>query len=338
MLIGSWTCLPAISAPKISTAVKVSTNENIDNNCEVISIAMASDNNYIYPLIVSMTSILENKNVDTKIDFHIMHPGNFYNENKTKIISLKDKYKNCNVNLIDMGDRFNDAYTVRHHITPTAYYRLALPSLLPNLDKIIWLDCDTITFKDLSEMFNINMTECYFKGFLETCKEHRKFDVDSKFDMCPGICTGVMLINLAALRENNLEEEFDKFIKVSNGKRTFNDQTVINIVCHDKINGLPAKYGLWNDFNLIKKNSHYSEKDVKEAFASPVILHVIHKPWENLRYWGSKYWLEYAEKTDYFKEIQEKYLSNSVQESKGLELNKKWQNAQIKKLRRKVAA
>ena len=70
-----------------------------------IAIAMSTDNNYVFPAIVSMTSILENKNPDTKIDFYIMLSGETTQESKNKIISLQNKYSNCNITLIDMNDK-----------------------------------------------------------------------------------------------------------------------------------------------------------------------------------------------------------------------------------------
>ena len=37
----------------------------------------------------------------------------------------------------------------------SAYYRLALSSLLPNINRIIYTDIDSVNLKDLTEMYNI---------------------------------------------------------------------------------------------------------------------------------------------------------------------------------------
>lgn len=82
-----------------------------------------------------------------------MFPPNFNKENKDKLKSLEKKYKNqCTINLIDMGNRYKNAPTNKKIPTPT-YYRLSLPILLPKLEKIIWLDGDTLTHNDLKEMY-----------------------------------------------------------------------------------------------------------------------------------------------------------------------------------------
>jgi lipopolysaccharide biosynthesis glycosyltransferase len=57
-----------------------------------------------------------------------------------------------------MGDDFKGAIT-GSHISLASYYRIALPSLLPDVDKIIYCDADVINFKDLSEMYNLKFRD-----------------------------------------------------------------------------------------------------------------------------------------------------------------------------------
>ena len=61
-------------------------NVSCAKNIEVtIPIAMAPDNNYVYPTIVAMTSILENKNDSTHIDFNILVSDDVTDENKDRL-------------------------------------------------------------------------------------------------------------------------------------------------------------------------------------------------------------------------------------------------------------
>ena len=182
-----------------------------------LPIAMAMDDGYTYPTIVAITSIMENAHPKTTCDFYIMHPKNLTNENKDKVSSLQNKYPNCKIQLINMEDKFKNANDKGHITTPT-YYRLALSSLLPNLDKIIWLDGDILAFYDLSEMFNINMDGYYYKGFLDNNEEgiSRMKEFGIKDDLY--ICAGVMLINLKEIRNDNIEDQFNKFIEENNEK------------------------------------------------------------------------------------------------------------------------
>ena len=126
-------------------------NKN-QKNLDIIPIAFSLDDNYIYPTIVSITTIMINKNYDRKYNFYIMHPGDFKNDNKIKLKSLEKKYKNeCTINLINMNNSYKLAPS-NNRITLPTYYRLSLSNLLPNIDKIIYLDSDTIVFKDENDV------------------------------------------------------------------------------------------------------------------------------------------------------------------------------------------
>ena len=65
-----------------------------------------------------------------------------------------------------MKVKYKDSH-ISGYITTAAYYRLSLSDLIPNLDKIIWLDGDTVVFGDLKEMYDIDMKGFYYRGFLD---------------------------------------------------------------------------------------------------------------------------------------------------------------------------
>ena len=64
--------------------IKNYSNNNLTYDQKNISIAFAIDNNYLYPFIVLMTSILYNSSPNTSYDFHIMIPFNFLNNYSSK--------------------------------------------------------------------------------------------------------------------------------------------------------------------------------------------------------------------------------------------------------------
>lgn len=92
-----------------------------------------------------------------------MLSGDFSIENKQKLTSLEHKYINCSINLIDMNNMYKD-YKISSHITAAAYYRLGLASLLPDFDKILYLDGYIIVKKDLVELYNTDIDNYYVVG------------------------------------------------------------------------------------------------------------------------------------------------------------------------------
>ena len=286
-------------------------------NYNIIPISMALDNGYIYPTIVSITSMLLNSNNRNKYEFYIMHPPDLLIENKNKLKNLEKKYNGCKINLLDMGNKYVKA-KIDQRITTPAYYRLSLSDLLPNLNKIIWIDGDTITFKDLKEFYDIDMNNYYYKGYLDECPycvDHITFENDHF------ICSGILLINLQLLREDNIVNEVSKFIEENTHLLIQHDQTTINSLDPDKIGILPAKFGIFN-FNSIKTIEYrysnirykykYSMDDLIDSLNDPSILHYVFKPWgRNHKYLENIYWMKsekfgwwyYAQKTDYYTNI-----------------------------------
>ena len=59
-----------------------------------IPIAYDLNNRYIYPAIVSITSIMETIISKKKYDFYIIHSGDFSGENKKKLKSLEKNINN----------------------------------------------------------------------------------------------------------------------------------------------------------------------------------------------------------------------------------------------------
>ncbi len=325
---------------------------------EPISIAMATDKNYAYPTIVSMTSILENKYSDTKVNFYLMLSGDFEQDLKDKMLNLQIKYSNCSVTLIDMENKMSSVYTSRH-ITKAAYYRLILSSLLPNLDKILYIDVDTITQDDLTRLFNYDISDYYVAGVLDgivpigaskyTLQQYVAWskgcnsyeDVLNIPDMNQYINSGMCLFNLKKMRDDNIE---DKLIKTAEENSfEWHDQDTLNVVCYGKIKLLPLEYNVMSHYVFENQADLHSIREINKAKSNPCIIHyTANKPWQNpFAYPQSNLWWKYAEKTNCFKDIQEKYfiqdgtyiISSALNVSKVLDIagrsNKNGANLQL---------
>lgn len=293
------------------------------NKTNYIHLAVNIDNKYIYPLIVYLTSLLDNQAYSTFYIIHILTGKNIKNDTFYKINATIEKFgKNAsNVTYYNMGDQFNRA-THGGFISTAAYYRISLPSLLPDVDKIIYTDTDVINFKDLSEMYNIEFKDkMYFCGGLDhigLINEIKHFGIEPDKYMN----SGIMLINLKAMRNDSIEDNLRTFI--SSHFLNHHEQTAINVVCYKNIQILPYKYGsfAYGSFEkFVIFNNEQNEKyrfnitDLYKAFNSPTLLHYAGytKPWdkdcENKR---RVYWWYYAKKSIVYQEILEHYGFNDT--------------------------
>ena len=130
-----------------------------------IPIVMKIENDYFYQAIITITSLIENLNKETKCEIFVLVPKNFLINNRLKLLTLEVKYKNAKINLVESEEPF---VRIRHY--KSNYYKLFLSNLIPAIDKIIFLNWNTVIFEDLEQLFNIDLGDNYFLGFLNNNK------------------------------------------------------------------------------------------------------------------------------------------------------------------------
>lgn len=194
-----------------------------------IHIAFALNNNYIYPPMVSIASILSNSKSTSFIHFHLLISEDFENINRKKILTLKKIYIKSNFRFYNIGYYFKGWIHGKNR-TVSAFYRVILGEIInKNIDKIIYLDGDTLIYNDLSEMYELNMNNLYFRGVHEVF--YNRKDSNNKY-----ICDGVMLMNIKLLKKENAFEKFRNYYFSFYKKGIyFDDQSLINILLKKKI-------------------------------------------------------------------------------------------------------
>ena len=203
-----------------------------------INVAYAFDNIYYYITHVSMKSLMLNQNINTYIIFHILVSSEIYNEQKEVTDQICKEHKNCKIIYHIMYNEFKE-FSVKGVIkrTTAIYYRLLLQNIIRNESKILYLDCDTLIYKDLKEVYNYNIRDFYYVGGYEGKPITKYGNNLSDF-----INSGVMLINLDKLRNDNIFDKIIEFLKQNNNTLNFLDQDAINVVCNKKLGFFPSHY------------------------------------------------------------------------------------------------
>ena len=124
-----------------------------------LNIAFAPDNNYVVHCATAINSILINKSLEDNIHFYILD-GGLTDTNRNKLNTLVEGQKNCILNFIKVDDKQFSKYNTPLWGTAAAY-RLKLPSLVPNLDRILYLDCDIIVKDSLKELYFNDLEKNY---------------------------------------------------------------------------------------------------------------------------------------------------------------------------------
>ena len=297
----------------------------IPENKNQIHIAMAIDNRFIYPSLVSMASgLYSNNNEKNVMVYHLLFSHDFDLNTSEVFDSLKNRY-NFSLNYYIIPNLFDD-FKRWMGGTDTVYYKLLLPLLFHDLDRIIYLDADTLIFKDLYGMYNLPFKDNYVLGY--PFHDSNKIDEYVK-NAVYYINGGVILFNNKLIRKDNKDIELLRFTKENNKKLWFLEQDSINIVFYEKIGILPLKYGIYMYGNVdsfeksiqIRIRFKLNRTEIIEALEDPSLVHFSGcnpKPWnshssnefevdEICKRFHDKFYF-YANKTDYYEKIKGQYL------------------------------
>ena len=284
------------------------------NKMNIVPVSFSADNNYIYPLIVLLTSILFNSSPSTFYSFHILVPNDFLEINKKKVFGLTKKYPKCEVTIHNLGDKYL-YWSVYGNYTQTVYYRLSLSDIIKDLDKIIYLDCDTMVHKDLLELYNIKMGDKYYMGFPGHEIGYIEINGTRNF-----INSGVMLVNLKLLREVKAPIKYEEYYNIYGTQKV--DEYLINNIFYDKIKFLPLKFGI-PDFeeghhiigspsifyNSLNNSLNQTEEEMINSSNNRIVTHGAYK---EQKWWSREYetlsdigkkWIFYASKSNVFNDI-----------------------------------
>ncbi len=262
---------------------------------------------------------MENASNDTFCKFAVLVSDNVTKELQNDISSLSKKYKNCSVDIVDMSNQFTDAYVPGW--SSAMYYRLNLPEILKDEKRCVYLDGDTMVRNDITDMFKIKMDDYYIAGVRDfnvyingSSSHYLNLGIDS---LETYVCSGVLIMNLEKMRNDNLQEKLKKVVSENNKKKSFKfpDQDALNSACFNHILCLPLKYGALahTDFTKSYEESEYAkwasnEQDWEEGRTDPTIVHFTgDKPWYVIYSNLCQEWWNYANKTEFKNIISEKY-------------------------------
>lgn len=277
-------------------------NKSLNLNLNYISISYSIDNNYVLFGYVSMISILETKNDNTYISFYLVATKNISTENKNIILSLYENYDFLNISFIFMDNRYKNVKII-NYLNQLAYYRLSLGELLPKLNKILYLDCDVIVYKDLTNLFNTN-----FNKYLMLA---RKIEYENRTIF--KINSGVLLMNLKKMREMKFEKKILDIINKGFISRV-QDQGLLAQYYLKKIGYLDEKYNIPSEgFDKLIQYNQINDLNFKNKY----LLHILKYPTirhfngpKNGKYINSEDWWYFAEKGKYYPIILKQKYSN----------------------------
>ncbi len=251
-----------------------------------MNIVFAVNDGYASKLGVAIVSILEN-NKNEKFNFYILS-SDFSEKSQSLIEKIKQKYQNFTIKYIIPDHSLFDGLKLNiEYISVETYYRYVIANILPHISKALYLDADLVVNGSLTDLYNLNLKNFYCAGVKDSHIEKIGYKAQIGFsDSDLYINAGVLLLNLSAIRKDNIVEKLFHNTKKLADKILYQDQDIINITFKNNIKELDSV------FNFATINV----KEEKDKRNSAIIIHYTgkRKPWhKGCKNKARKIWLKY---------------------------------------------
>ena len=188
--------------------------------------------NYSMWVGVVMQSVLEH--TCAPICFHILHDDTLNDQNREKLVQVATQ-NGDRIQFHNLGDAFGNSLKEKMgRYTIGSMFRVMLPELLPDVDKIIYLDADILVNRDIKELWDTDIQDYCLAAVpdystvngLETPYPVAKQEVPASHYFN----TGVLCMNLDRIRaKGNMHENILNYLEENQGARLL-DQDALNAV------------------------------------------------------------------------------------------------------------
>lgn len=285
-----------------------------------IPVVFAVNDEYVKYLAVCITSILSNSQTGF-YDFRVLH-RNISKENQTKLKQLSGKKGTISFinveGLLDSGKLY-----VSGHVTEETYYRILIPSMLPEYDKVIYLDCDLIVQGDLSVLFyKVDFTDNQWIAGTLAANLEGKNDYTTEHLGIPSntfINPGVLIMNNRALRNQPFLQNCMFFLDEKKWLEQ-HDMDLLNAVCYGHICVLDRKWHATIGTIACSLGKRTDELTIEEISNYFIVHYATNKPWKTEITESSLLFWQYVAGSGFSHEIAAAYqpVTNSRQNIEGM--------------------
>lgn len=272
---------------------------NMAKTTKEIPIFFAVDDGYCPFLAVAIQSLIDNASAEYTYLIKILNTD-ISEENKRKI--GKYERENVDIEFVDLNyyiQKVKDKLYTRDYYSKTTYFRLFLPNLYPQYDKVLYLDSDIVILDDIAKLYNTDMGDNLVAAAPDDVIQSMPVFQDY-VEKVVGVAdsrryfnAGILLMNLHELRRFKFQEKFvyllDK-IKFAVAQ----DQDYLNRLCKGRVKLLDRT---WDRMPI-------PDPKIKTEDVKLVHYNLAFKPWhfEDILY-KEFFWM-YAQETEYFEDIQ----------------------------------
>lgn len=274
-----------------------------------MNILYCFNDRFVPQTAASIVSVCENNANEDSITFWLAEKE-VSDSNAAALVQLVESYgRKAETMVIDNLHEYFDFEYDTMGWNEVILTRLLMGEILPEtIDRVLYLDGDTIIRGSLSEMYNTDLNN-HIVGMISEPTADMKRRKDLGIADRPYYNSGVILVDLKKWRANSIGKRLIEFYKEKDGILFCADQDALNCVLKEEIMPLSHRYNYFNAlYQYNWKYLHKMDRNIPEkeewlkVHHNPVIIHYLgeERPWrKGNRHRYSNDYLDYLSKTQW---------------------------------------
>ena len=279
-----------------------------------VALVLSSSDYYVPYLATMLKSVIENSTPENNYDITVLE-SSISDINKKLILGMVDK-KNISLRFYNVNRKMDGIeLKAGGHISVETYFRLLIPQIFINYDKVLFLDSDMTAHADVADLFKTDVKNCTVAAAVDQCIAAFYNGSDKTFyPYCKKVLklknhheyfqAGVMLLNLKRFRERYTTKEIFDF--ATSRQFTYVDQDIMNSLCRDEVKHIPLSWNVFPDFGdyshefmpeKLRKKYEYARNHIKICHHTGPIKPWTDPTWDILM--TDRFW-KYARKTPFY--------------------------------------
>jgi len=253
-----------------------------------LDVACAAEGETYVAHSAAMLHSLLDANRGHDLHVHYMHGPDISTALETRLAGMVER-EGGRISFIRVPDERVEGLPTKDFTRKATWYRIFLPELLPDVERILYLDADLIVLDEVAPLWELDLAGHWVAAVTNVFQHnhlHRPAQLGLKG---PEVYfnAGVLLMNLEEMRRDARTPALLDY-GVRNAERIeWRDQDALNVVLGERRLPLHPRWNLMNSTLLFTSAADVYGRDVvEEARARPAIRHFegpeANKPWHYL--------------------------------------------------------
>ncbi len=232
---------------------------------EYMNVIMAFNTGFLLPALTAVYSLfVNNENIKLRILYTELS-----DQSKAVLRLLERAGDNNTIEFVPVEGTLLERIKVSTgRWRQETFFRYYVTEILPELDRVLWLDADILVRRSITELYNIDFEGRSFAGVWDNSS-----DPEERLGIKDYINAGILMINAEKIKRTEKIREFWDLVASPEYVGELPDQDALNIVFKDDIK-------LVNDlYNVFPLNPN---ELADYLITNTVIVHFVsgHKPWK----------------------------------------------------------